>query len=404
MQISELRDTAKIIGSRLIRLDITGIKRLARVNTLFDPDKIVWNFSNLDQLFHAIDFDMPSATPSPLPEAKAPIRTEFEIDGQTMRLADHFSQRNVKSFLVLKDGALRHEQYFHGTSPADRHISWSMSKSVVALLLGILIDKGMIPEDVLDAEVQDHLPALKGSGYDGVRLIDVLTMSSGVLFNEDYVDYHSDINRMGRIIGVGGSMDAFAATLTRQWQPGTYMHYVTVDTHVIGMMIRALAGQSMMELLNTYVMRPMGFEHPGYVISDEEKEPFVAGGLNLSTRDYARIAQMMLQKGRWDGQQIVSEAWVARMTQDSAPAPDPDTAKTPDGALRYGLQWWLPPEAEEGEFFGIGIYGQYMYIHREAGVVIAQNAADTDFREGDGAVNLRTLALFRQIAWDLAGK
>ncbi|WP_460275200.1 serine hydrolase domain-containing protein [Celeribacter sp. ULVN23_4] len=396
MQASALFDTAKIIGGRLIRLDITGIKRLSRVNSLFAPGKIVWNFSHLDQLFHALPFDMPSDAPSPLPEAKAPLTASVDLER-------YFTERNVKSFLVLKDGAIRHEQYLQGTRPDDRHISWSMSKSVTALLLGILIDKGMIPADILEAEVQEHLPALKGSGYDGVRLLDVLTMSSGVRFNEDYVDYHSDINRMGRIIGVGGSMDDFAATLTRQWPPGTYMHYVTVDTHVIGMMIRALTGQKMIDLLNTHVIRPMGVEHSGFVITDEEQEPFVAGGFNMSTRDYARLAQMMLQKGEWNGTRIVSEAWIDRMTRQTAPLPDPETAKIPDGQLRYGLQWWLPPEAREGEFFGIGIYGQYMYIHRAAGVVIAQNAADTEFRVGDGAINLETLTMFRQIAEELAG-
>nr|WP_321507123.1 serine hydrolase [uncultured Celeribacter sp.] len=402
MQLSAALDTIKIIGTRLIRLDFKGIQRLSRVNTLFHPDKIVWNFSHLDQLFHALPFDMPSATPAPLPVATGPIPTKFSPAAQNPDLDSYLRDRNVTAFLVLKDGAIRHEQYLQNTAPEDPHISWSMSKSVTALLLGILIDKGIIDEEVLDQEVQTHVPLLTGSGYDGVRLFEVLTMSSGVLFNEDYVDYHSDINRMGRIIGVGGSMDDFAATLERQWPPGHYMHYVTVDTHVIGMVIRALTGEAMIDLLNRHVMIPMGFEHAGFVITDENREPFVAGGFNMSTRDYARIAQMMLQKGHWNGQQIVSESWVERMTTQTAPRPDPETAKIPDGQLRYGLQWWLPPNATEGEFFGIGIYGQYMYVNRPCGVVIAQKAADTAFRDGDGAINLRTLVMFREIAEGLA--
>ena len=96
-----------------------------------------------------------------------------------------------------------------------------------------------------------------------------------------------------------------------------------------------------------------GFEHSGFVITDEEQEPFVAGGFNMSTRDYARLGQMMLQKGEWNGTRIVSEAWIDRMTRKTAPLPDPETAKIPDGQLRYGLQWWLPPAARAGEFFGI---------------------------------------------------
>ena len=102
MQASAVFDTAKIIGGRLLRGDLTGIKRLARVNSLFAPNKIVWNFSHLDQLFHALPFDMPGSAPSPLPEAKGPIESTIDLD-------HYFAERNVKSFLVLKDGAIRHE-------------------------------------------------------------------------------------------------------------------------------------------------------------------------------------------------------------------------------------------------------------------------------------------------------
>lgn len=102
----------------------------------------------------------------------------------------------------------------------------------------------------------------------------------------------------------------------------------------------------------------------------------------------------MLQKGDWYGGRILSEAWVDQLTAQSATEPDPETALIPDGQLRYGMQWWLPPAATDGEFFGIGIYGQYMYVNRACGVVIVQNAADIDFREGDGAFNIQTLAMF----------
>lgn len=139
-----------------------------------------------------------------------------------------------------------------------------MSKSVTALLLAILIDNSKIPNEALEFEVQDHLPELEGSGYDGARLIDVLNMVCGLLFSEDYIDYHSDINRMGRVIALDGSMDEFAGTLVRRWEPGRYMHYDSVDTHVVGMMIRALSGEKMIDLLNEHVIKPMRFEHSGF--------------------------------------------------------------------------------------------------------------------------------------------
>ncbi|KMW57866.1 6-aminohexanoate-dimer hydrolase [Candidatus Rhodobacter oscarellae] len=396
MQLSALLDTARILAARAIRLDLHGIRRLARVNTLFDPGKIVWNFSNLDKLFNTLPF--PRAEPSPLPEAFGRIPQHFTISDQPRSLGDHIRDRNLKSLIVLKDGAIRHEAYFQGTRPSDPNISWSMNKSVLSILLGALIDKGLIAPEALEHSVSDHVPGLQGSGYDGVTLRQVLNMTSGVAFNEDYMDYHSDINRLGRVIGVGGSIDGFAATLGRRWQPGTYSHYVSVDTHVIGMTIRALTGARMMDLLSEHIIHPIGFEHPGFMLCDDHDEPFVLGGLNLSARDYARIGQMMLQEGAWNGNQVVSAGWVARSTAQSAPPPDPETAATPNGALGYGMQWWLPPSAVAGEFFAIGIYGQYIYINRPARVVIVQTAADTGFRAGDGQVNIETLELFRQLA------
>ncbi|MBT0956441.1 serine hydrolase [Alphaproteobacteria bacterium KMM 3653] len=398
MQLSQLADTAGIISARLLRLDFAGIRRLMRVNRLFHPEEIVQNFSHMDKLAETIALPSASPRPSPLPLALRAIPETYEYLGQTHRLADHKTDRNVTAFLVIKGGAVLHEDYRLGTAQDSLRISWSMSKSVTSLLLGALIDHGLIPETALAEGVSDHIPTLKGSGYDGVTLQNVLNMASGVAFNEDYLDYHSDINRMGRILGVGGSMDAFAASLSRQWAPGTYNNYVSIDTHIIGMMIRALTGRAITPLLMEHLLTPLGLESDSTILTDSLGEPFVLGGLNMTTRDYARIALMVLNRGRWNGKQIVSEGWIDRTTCQSAPPPSPQMAARTDGALGYGMQWWLPPEPEEGEVFGVGIYGQYMYIHRAHDVVIAQNAADTRFKEGDGAVNLQTLAMFRQIA------
>lgn len=398
MALPQALDTARIILSRLVRGDIDGIKRLARVNTLFDPDKIVWNFSHLDELFDTVPLPAPVKPASALPENHGPIRESFTIAGAPRTLDQHIKERNLKAFLVLQGGAIKTERYFQGTQPSDRHISWSMSKSITSMLLGALIDKGIIPADALDYQLVDHLPALKGSGYDGASLRHVLHMSSGVAFNEDYLDYHSDINRLGRVIGTGGSTDEFAATLTREWAPGTYMRYVSVDTHVLGMMIRALAGRPMIELLSDHLFTPMGLEYPGFFLTDQTGEPFVLGGLNISTRDFARFGMMMLREGAWNDRQILSADWIAQSTAKNAPPPSPYVDGTPDAEMGYGMQWWRPPAAQEGEFFGIGIYGQYIYVNRLHDTVIVQNAADTGFREGEGRINVETLAMFRQIA------
>lgn len=401
MRIPQIIDTLRIVGSRLIRLDFNGIRRLGRINSLFDEDKIVWNFSHMHDLVDTLPLVPDPNSESELPDQTSAIPERYEYGGTTKTLAQHKQDRSVTAFVVIKDGVIRHEDYRLGTKKSDVHVSWSMSKSVTSLLLGALMDKGLVPSNVLEYELSQYVPSLKGSAYEGVTTLQVLQMSSGVAFNEDYLDYHSDINRMGRILGVGGSMDAFAGTLKRQWLPGTFMHYVSVDTHVIGMMMRALTGSAMSDLLQEHILGPLGLEFKGYCLTDQSGEPFILGGLNLSTRDYARIALMVLNKGECSGRRIVSREWIERSTSPSAPPPDPVTATTPDGTLGYGLQWWTPPSAQEGECFGIGIYSQFMYINAKHQVVIAQNAADLDFRRGEGAVAQETLAMFRQIAEQL---
>ncbi|MFN7004645.1 MAG: 6-aminohexanoate hydrolase, partial [Roseinatronobacter sp.] len=111
-------------------------------------------------------------------------------------------------------------------------------------------------------------------------------------------------------------------------------------------------------------------------------------GLNLPTRDYARFGQMFLQMGEWNGAQIVPIDWVAASTEPSAP--------TAAGREQYGLQWWMAPDAPTGEYYARGIYGQYIYINRAAGVVIAANGADRNFR-AQGA-NMQNIEMFRRIA------
>jgi CubicO group peptidase (beta-lactamase class C family) len=227
---------------------------------------------------------------------------------------------------------------------------------------------------------------LAGSAYDGATIRDVLTMSSGVAFNEDYLDFNSDINKMGRVLALGGSMDGFAAGLkSRAAEPGVRWHYVSIDTHVIGMVIRGATGKDIPELLESRILHPMGLEAAPYYLTDGEGVSFVLGGLNLTTRDYARFGQMVLQGGKWQGIQVVPEDWVVAMTSPQAK----------DGSA-YGFQWWIPPNAAPGEVMAQGIYGQYIYINPGLGVVIAVNSADRGFEEP--GVDQGNIAMLRAIA------
>ena len=336
--------------------------RLHAVNTLFEPDRIVSNFSAMNQAFLS----------RPVPRGDSDVRPLLEGYALTLPpdVMDWVEDRALTSLIVLEKGAIVHEDYFLGTGPEDLRIGWSLAKSFLSALLGVLIDEGSIA--TLDAPVTRYAPELKGGAYDGASLRDVVQMASGVEFNEDYKDYHSDINRMGRVLARGGSMDGFAAGLTTQaGPPGELWRYVSIDTHVIGMVIRGATGRDIPDLLSEKIIAPLGLEAEPYILSDGDGVSFILGGLNLTSRDYARVGVMIEQNGRLGDRQIVPASWISQSTRASAP--------TEPGQTGYGYQWWVPEDAGPGEFLARGVYGQYLYIDQMRDVVIVVTAADLDF-------------------------
>ncbi len=358
------------------------VTRLWAVLTLFDEGQIVQNFSHMDAAFLTTPVGKGDTPPLPLPPGP-PATLPASV-------APWVVARAVTALVVLKDGQLVFDRYYLGTGPMDRRISWSMAKSALSALFGIVVAEGSIAS--LDDKVTKYAPQLAGSAYEGASIRNVLNMASGVRFDEDYMAFFSDINKMGRVIGLGGSLDDFTAALKdRAYTPGQTWQYVSIDTHVLGMVIRGATGREIPDLMAEKLFTPLGLEvEPAYV-TDGTGQAFVLGGLNMTTRDYARLGQLFLQNGSANGSQIVPADWVAASTTASAP--------TAPGAIGYGYQWWVPKGAVPGEFMAMGIYGQFIYINRPAGVVIAVNAADRHFT--DAGVEDGNVAMFRAIAASL---
>lgn len=358
------------------------IRRLLAVNSLFDETRIVGNFSNMDAAF--LTAPLPRG---PGPVAELPAGPAFTLPAE---VESWIRGRAVTSLLVMKNGQVRFEGYFLGTGPDDRRISWSVAKSYLSALFGVLVEEGAIGS--LDDPVTKYAPQLAGSAYGPATIRNVLNMASGIVFDEDYFDRNSDINRMGRVIALGGTLDDFAAGFSERFaEPGAQWKYVSIDTHVIGMVIRGATGRSVAELLAERIIAPLGLERDGYYLTDGAGVAFVLGGLNFTTRDFARFGQMILQDGLWQGRQIVPAAWISAATAPSAP--------TKPGRVGYGYQWWIPVGAAAGEFMARGIYGQYIYFDRPRGVLIVTTATDRDFRAP--GVNAANVEIFRRIAKNL---
>ncbi|MGB1265642.1 MAG: serine hydrolase, partial [Nereida ignava] len=185
------------------------IARLLAVNSLFDADRITHNFSNMDAAFLHEEVSRGDGPVSELPKG-APLSL-------TPEQQDWVEQADVTAIVVLQNGKLRHESYYKNTTAEDRRISWSVAKSFISVLMGIALDEGTI-DSIYDPVIK-YAPSLTDSAYAGASVEDVLLMSSGVTFDEDYLDPSSDINKMGRVLALGRSMDAFTADLTETFQP-----------------------------------------------------------------------------------------------------------------------------------------------------------------------------------------
>lgn len=361
------------------------ITRLLAVNSLFSEDKIVGNFSHMDAAF----LTTPVARGTG-PVSDLPIGPKMTLPGG---VDTWITDRDVTSLLVMKNGEIVFEDYYLGTGQDDRRISWSLAKSYLSALFGVLVDEGKIAS--LDDPVVKYAPRLKDSAYKDASIRNVLNMASGVVFDEDYLDENSDIKRMGRVVALGGTLDEFTASFKDSFAtPGETWQYVSIDTHVISMVMRGATDRSIADLLSEKIIAPLGLERDAYYITDGAEVAFVLGGLNMTTRDYARFGQMILQNGNYNGHQVVPADWIAASTKPSAP--------TAEGKIGYGYQWWIPVGSHEGEFQGQGIYGQYLYFDQPAGVVIVTTGADRQFKEP--GVSRENIDTFRQITQALTNE
>lgn len=367
------------------------VQSLYRAVHLFDQDRIVENFRSADQL-GAISIMTASSAPRPYAKGAAiRLPEDFVFGGEALNSEQFLIDSWTTGLLVIQRDKIVYENYSLGNSESTRTISWSMAKSFVSAMIGIAVDEGRIAS--IEQTVDTYAPELKGSGYEGVRIKDVLQMSSGIAFNEDYGDFNSDINRWGRGFALGSPQDDFAASLTRGREPGTLNHYVSIDTHVLSMVLSRATGQSVTDYMQEKLYQPLGMEYDGYWIVDGDGKEMALGGLNLTLRDFAKLGSLYLRAGAVDVKQIVPAEWVKVSTAADAPHIQPE-----QDDFGYGYQWWLPL-SEDGEFMAMGVYGQYIYVNPTNNTVIVKVSANPHYNDLSyvPSSDFSHLAFFRSI-------
>lgn len=305
----------------------------------------------------------------PLPGgASIEDKVKVAIGGKTMSVADYMAAYRVSGLLVIKDGKVVLERYGLDRNADDRWTSFSVSKSVTSTLVGAAIKDGYIKS--LDEPVTTYVPELKGGAYDGVTVGQLITMTSGAKWNEDYTDLNSDVAKVGQAVTEPGvnPIVSYMRKLPRDVTPGAKFHYSTGETDLVGILVSKATGKPLATYLSEKIWAPFGMEQDA--IWAEDVAGHERGGccMSMTLRDYGRIGMFILGGGKAGGQQITPEGWTADATRSHV-AVDPAHPEYGD----YGYFWWVSPRA--GAYEAIGIFGQAITTFPKDDLVIAINSA-----------------------------
>src|SRR5688500_4308445 len=300
--------------------------------------------------------------PRRLPEGK-PLA--FAPGGPRAGDFDRFvTEQKVAGVIVLHDGAVRLERYALTGGRDVRWHSFSIAKSITSTLVGAAMRDGSIKS--LDDPVTRYVKDLRGSAYDEVTVRQLLTMTSGVRWNEDYTDLTSDVARMyAEPPAPGLDMTvSYVRKLPREAPPGTRWVYKTSETNLVGVLVMAATGKSLADYLSEKIWRPYGMERDAEWMLDDIGHEQGGCCLAMTLRDLGRFGQFILDGARIGNASVVTDTWLPEATRAHV--------STGSAGSGYGYQWWT---RAEGAFEGRGIYGQTLHIDPKRRLVIAINSA-----------------------------
>ena len=329
-------------------------------------DVLFWSNAQRDAAFRMMDRlpmiiesrPIPAGdTPRPLPEGK-PLDISAQLD-----LDAYMAAQNAAAVVILHNGEIRLERYGNAFTPEGRWTSFSVAKSLTSTLVGAAIVDGYI--DSLEDPVTKYIPDLAGSPYDDVTIAQLLTMTSGVAWNEDYEDPQSDVARFDSAEPVPGqsSIVTYMRGLSRAHPPGEVWNYSTGETNLIGVLVSEATGKPVADYLSEKIWAPYGMEQDATWLLGSDGHEISGCCIQAATRDFARFGQFILDGAATDAGPVVPSDWLPAATVKQADIGEP--------GYGYGFQWWT---WDDGAFMADGIFGQGIFIDPSRNLVIASNA------------------------------
>jgi CubicO group peptidase (beta-lactamase class C family) len=342
-----------------------------------------WAFNHVSELVPSAIVEAGGRS-EPLPSAPEDLR-EFNVphDDRSLDLHGWMETTFTDSMVVLKNGKVAFEHYAQGQSPTVPHIWMSVSKSILGLVAGIVAGRGQLD---VNAPLITLIPELRGSAYDGATVRDALDMRVGILFDENYLATSGAIieyrkSHLWNPVPVGESptdLRSFLPTLTERDGPHSgRFHYVSPNTDLLGWVLERATGTRFADLLSETLWRPIGAERDAYITVDRFGAPRAAGGFCAVPRDLARLGRLFVTGGRHGDVQVVPEAWLDDIIRfDGRDAwRDGDFAELFGGAeMHYRSKWYVLRGARP-LVFGVGVFGQHIFVDPAADLVIAKSAS-----------------------------
>ena len=327
-------------------------------------DVLFWSQAQRDAAFRALDripllakaHTVPaSSQPSPLPEGK-PLQLPLDVQA-------YMAGQRSAALLVVHQGQLRLEHYGLDFGPTGRWTSFSVAKSFTSTLVGAALQDGFIQS--LDDPISRYIPALKGSAYDAVNVRQLLTMTSGVQWNEDYADPQADVARFNNHRPPAGeqALVSYMRQLPRAAPAGERWLYSTGETNLVGTLVQQATQKPLATYLSEKIWQPAGMEHPATWILSKTGQEIGGCCVQATARDYARLGVFILNGAQAGGRSIVPEDWWAQATTKQADIGMPGRG--------YGYQWWT---YDDGSYTARGIFGQGIFIDPQRQLVIVSNA------------------------------
>lgn len=317
---------------------------------------LFWSPADRERAFRRMETIMPHA---PVTRGETPVRALPPGEPITLDPAAYMAAENVAGVLVIQDGRVRLERYGLGLGEQDHWVSFSMTKSLTSTLVGTALKSGAIGS--LEDPVTRYLPALADGGYEAVTVRQLLTMTSGVRWNEDYFDPNSDVARFLQEPARPGEdpVVTYMGRLPRAAEPGTRWNYSTGETNLVGALVAAAEGRPLAELLSERIWSRAGMEANAFWALDQGGREMGGCCVSATLRDWGRIGLMALEDGQLGGERIVPDDWFAQAVVKQA-----ETGEPGEG---YGFQWWTQ---DDGVYGAYGIFGQAIRVDPERRLVI----------------------------------